>query len=411
MVQIRKIIPLILLLIILTAVLLPVFVLAEGESRVNPEHTPRGEHMTWELSGGVLTICGAGTMADYNGGESPWYAQSASIRRVVVGPGITSVGASAFYGCSALREVSLPAGIETVGDWAFFQCGALKSVEFPKGLASIGESAFRECRALRSAELPEGVTFLGSGAFAGCESLAALLLPDSLEELGDSAFEGCGALAEVYYTGAPEQWDSLLISEDNGPLALAQLRYGLSYSDAARAVHGSERPAVWAEEDVEKAVAAGLVPPSLCSRYNRSTTRGEFCALAAALYESLRGEISLRQAFSDTSDESVEKMAALGVVLGVGQGRFDPDTSLTREQAAAMLSRLCAVLGNPLPDDSPKFEDRNAISSWAAEAVGQMQRAGIMGSICESRSVFSPLASYSREQSIVTLYRFYEQLQ
>jgi S-layer homology domain. len=47
-------------------------------------------------------------------------------------------------------------------------------------------------------------------------------------------------------------------------------------------------------------------------------------------------------------------MGALGVVTGVGDGNFTPNQKLTREQAA-------------------NFADSAAISSWAAEAVGQMQ--------------------------------------
>ena len=77
-------------------------------------------------------------------------------------------------------------------------------------------------------------------------------------------------------------------------------------------------------------------------------------------------------------------MGALGVVTGVGDGNFAPDQKLTREQAAS-------------------FADSAAISSWAAEAVGQMQATGIMSGVGDNK--FAPADDYTREQSILTMMR------
>ena len=55
-------------------------------------------------------------------------------------------------------------------------------------------------------------------------------------------------------------------------------------------------------------------------------TQAEFYALATALYETGTGSpITQRVTFSDTSDVNVEKIAALEMVNGVGNDRFDPD--------------------------------------------------------------------------------------
>ena len=165
----------------------------------------------------------------------------------------------------------------------------------------------------------------------------------------------------------------------------------------------------WAADQVEQAIAAGLVPAALQGKYTQTATRAEFCALATALYETVTGApITQRTTFSDTSDENVEKMAALGVVNGVGNGKFNPTGPLTREQAATMLSRLAEVLGHPLASGTASFGDSAAIASWAAAAVGQVQAAGIMEGTGGGN--FTPQGSYTREQSILTILRLYQKV-
>ena len=168
-------------------------------------------------------------------------------------------------------------------------------------------------------------------------------------------------------------------------------------------------PSSWAVNYVNSAIAEGLVPAALQSRYNQAITRAEFSALAVALYETVTGrEITGRTTFNNTSDVNVQKMGYLGVVGGVGGGNFAPNNQITREQAAVMLARLAAVIGQPLPAASPTFADNNRISSWARDGVGQMQASGIMGGVGGNN--FSPGGTYTREQSIVSMYRLFELL-
>ncbi|MCL2235372.1 MAG: S-layer homology domain-containing protein, partial [Defluviitaleaceae bacterium] len=109
---------------------------------------------------------------------------------------------------------------------------------------------------------------------------------------------------------------------------------------------------------------------------------------------------------NDTNDINVQKMGYLGVVTGVGEGNFNPNGQLTREQAAVMLVRLADAIGMPLPPAQPTFADNSAISSWAVDAVGAIQSAGIMGGVGDNQ--FAPQGDYTREQSIITVLRLFE---
>ena len=168
-----------------------------------------------------------------------------------------------------------------------------------------------------------------------------------------------------------------------------------------------DMPSYWAVEQVDAAIAAGLVPQNLQVLYTAPITRAEFTALAVALYENQHGEIQGRTTFTDTNDVNVQKAAYIGVVLGVGNNRFAPDETLTREQAATMLARLADAIGRPLPNVAPTFDDNHLIADWAFAATGQVQAAGIMVGV-GGNARFAPLDTYTREQSIVTIMRLFD---
>jgi len=163
----------------------------------------------------------------------------------------------------------------------------------------------------------------------------------------------------------------------------------------------------WAHEVLTEAVNLSLVPWALQVDYVDNATRAEFASLAVALYETATGRvITGRMEFNDTNDINVQKMGYLGVVTGVGEGNFNPNGQLTREQAAVMLVRLADAIGMPLPPAQPTFADNSAISSWAVDAVGAIQSAGIMGGVGDNQ--FAPQGDYTREQSIITVLRLFE---
>jgi hypothetical protein len=174
---------------------------------------------------------------------------------------------------------------------------------------------------------------------------------------------------------------------------------------ATPALPPTDAPSSWAASYVTNAITAGLVPQNLQSRYTQATTRAEFTALAVAVYERVRGEITGRVTFVDTNDVNAQKMAYIGVVTGVGNNRFDPNGALTREQAAVMLSRLSDTIGQPFPEQASTFADNNAASSWALESIGRVYAAELMGGT--GNNMFSPKQQFTREQSIITFLRLY----
>ena len=169
-----------------------------------------------------------------------------------------------------------------------------------------------------------------------------------------------------------------------------------------------ETPSSWAVEQVSAAIAANLVPENLQSKYTQATTRAEFASLAVTLYETVTGNAieTGNNPFTDTSDINAIKAAAIGVTTGTTETTFSPDANLTREQAATMLSRLANAMEKPLPQQVSTFNDNASIATYAFEAVGQMQVTEIMGGVGDN--TFSPKSPYTREQSIMTIWRLFE---
>lgn len=118
------------------------------------------------------------------------------LETVTLPSGVSVIGDSLFYGCSALREVK-GGEISALGAYAFYECRALEALPALSGVSSVGDYAFYNCDALKALLLPSGVKSVGAYAFYDCDSLAAFFGPEALESIGDYAFKGCDTLMLV----------------------------------------------------------------------------------------------------------------------------------------------------------------------------------------------------------------------
>ena len=164
-----------------------------------------GDHVFWRLGDGVLTIFGAGKMNHYSGWSTseraPWSAYAAQITLACVEEGVTSVGASSFYNCSALTTVYLADSVTLIGAYAFRNCYVLKNLTIPDNVTTIGTYAFQNCYVLTNVAIPVGVTTIGERVFQNCDALTALSIPEKVGNIGDYAFANCDKLTEIEFLG------------------------------------------------------------------------------------------------------------------------------------------------------------------------------------------------------------------
>ena len=79
---------------------------------------------------------------------------------------ITSIGDSAFKNNKTIRTVTIPGNVTTIGNSAFEGCSKLTKVSLaPKGLVTIGNKAFKDCVNLTSFTCPSTLQSIGVSAF------------------------------------------------------------------------------------------------------------------------------------------------------------------------------------------------------------------------------------------------------
>jgi len=84
---------------------------------------------------------------------------------------VTSIGYSAFEGCTGLTSVIIPESLTRIVSYTFYNCSSLVSITIPNGVTNIESGAFYGCSRLTSATIGSGITSIGNGAFSGCSSL------------------------------------------------------------------------------------------------------------------------------------------------------------------------------------------------------------------------------------------------
>lgn len=187
---------------VLTLCLVCIFIAPTTAEAIEVASGTCGDNLTWVLDDeGTLTISGIGDMDNWEQVSvyAPWYDYSTrkSIKKVIIGEGITSVGDWAFYYCQNIESIELASSVQRVGAGAFCMCTKLKDISLFNGLNYIGGFAFSDCVNLKHIDLPTSVRSIEAYAFVRCSRLKTLSIPDSVSVIEQGLFKDCTALEWV----------------------------------------------------------------------------------------------------------------------------------------------------------------------------------------------------------------------
>lgn len=165
----------------------------------------------------------------------------------------------------------------------------------------------------------------------------------------------------------------------------------------------------WAADSIETARKINIISGNY--NFPGAITREEFCELIFNFIENFPGSAFsvgiIKPPFTDTDNEHIEVLNALGVVKGKFETEFAPNDSLTREEAAAILCRLINKIypGWDATVQYFDFADSGEISDWAMNDIQVICNMGIMQGVGDNR--FAPKELYTTEQAVATLVRVY----
>ena len=164
----------------------------------------------------------------------------------------------------------------------------------------------------------------------------------------------------------------------------------------------------WAASYISRAVELGLFSGTSTTTFSPDAkmTRG---MIAAVLYR-MSGETFTGSAnFSDVAanayyNNAVAWGAEKGIIAGVGNGMFAPDSEITREQMAVLIYNYAKYAGIETSTTTLNFTDNASISSWANEAVAYCVNAGIISGRTDGS--FDPQGTATRAEVASILVRF-----
>ena len=188
--------------------------------------------------------------------------------------------------------------------------------------------------------------------------------------------------------------------------------YGVGYKQDAPSFIDID--AHWAKEDIAFVANRGLLSGTSATTFSPNTamTRGMFVTALGRLANA-DGSGDEKSSFTDVRPDAyymgyVAWANKANIVKGIGDGRFAPDQSITREQMAVMMQNYGKAMGFTLPSvhGENTFADGANISAYAKDAVKQMQMAGVISG--KDGNLFDPQGTATRAEVSAVLRRFIE---
>lgn len=168
----------------------------------------------------------------------------------------------------------------------------------------------------------------------------------------------------------------------------------------------------WARQPIEVMASKGIIQGTGPDTFSPASniTRADYTVL-------LIRTLGLRAEFTDNFDdvkedayyyEAVGIAKKLGIALGDGANRFNPEEPISRQDLMTLSARvLDKYMGLKLSDDIhvlDRFIDKGDIAEYALSGIATLVKEGL---IVGSDSRISPLANTTRAEAAVFLYRVY----
>ncbi len=168
----------------------------------------------------------------------------------------------------------------------------------------------------------------------------------------------------------------------------------------------------WARHYIGRLAARGIVSGMGNNTYgpDNSLTRAQFLTILANTVEGSDPTLAPPAGFKDVPPQEwyynyVNWGFAQGIVRGIDNATFAPNAKVTREQMAIMLDNLARStdLVLPVANGAVSFTDAALISPWAAGSVSKIVAAGFMGGYPDGK--YKPQGNATRAEAATVVYK------
>lgn len=168
----------------------------------------------------------------------------------------------------------------------------------------------------------------------------------------------------------------------------------------------------WAKQAIEVLASKGVINGTSTDTYTPEAPikRADFILL---LVNALGLSATTEGNFSDVNPvayyaEAVAVAKKIGVATGMGDGKFNPDATITRQDMMVLIERAMAFANKPLlagtSADVNAYYDKDNIADYAGQSIATLVKNGIVNG---SGNNINPLGYASRAETAVLLYRIY----
>jgi len=194
-------------------------------------------------------------------------------------------------------------------------------------------------------------------------------------------------------------------AELTGLSQYAVLEYKGMFSDGASGHWANDYIRVLAAKQIAAGVGNNRFEPG------RNVTRAEFAKMLVEALNLKKEEYT--GTFSDVTKEAwyapyAESAAKAGITKGVGNGKFDPNGTITREQMAVMvMNAYTYAKGTTIAESAARYDgnltDLESASNWAKEGIRAAYAEGVLNGMPDG--TFMPLGFSDRSQAAAVIVR------
>ena len=164
------------------------------------------------------------------------FSGCSGLEELKIPAGVETIGGCAFSGCSGVTSVVVD---EENDNYTDGDCNAIIgkttntliqgfncTTTIPNNVTTIGSSAFQGCSGLTEIDL-SNVTSIEYSAFQGCSELATITLGTGISSISAQIFNSCNKISTINYLGTKAQWETLFanIGDNNGSIKTATVNY------------------------------------------------------------------------------------------------------------------------------------------------------------------------------------------